>query len=454
MKTVTAKFHNVGGVHPAYRKTVTAGLAIQPLPLSRRLVVPLSQHLGAPAKVLVKKGDRVLEGQPIGEPGGFVSAWIHAPAAGMIKAVDEFPAIGGRPVLGVEIESDGTHERHPTLEPIADWAAQPAKTLVAQIAKAGVVGMGGAGFPTHVKLSPPPNKRIDTLILNGAECEPYLTADHRLMLEQADRIAGGIAIIRHLLGARHVRVAIEDNKPDAIAAMEKALGALDGDVELVVLETEYPQGAEKQMIFRLLGREVPSGGLPMDVGAVVENVATAAAVRDAVCEGLPLTRRVVTVTGDGILSPRNLLAVVGTPLADLVAACGGLKQGVAKLICGGPMMGLAQANLEPGMTKTTSGLLALTRAATPVFESTPCIACSRCIGACPMALMPCTLSEFMEAEDYAAAEEYDVMDCIECGSCAFSCPAHRPLVQHMKQGKARVGALRRAREAQAKKAVG
>jgi len=299
-------------------------------------------------------------------------------------------------------------------------------------------------------LSPPPDKPIDTLIVNGAECEPYLTADHRLMVEQAPGIVEGIAIIRKILGADRVRIAVEDNKPDAIAALTAALAGLAGDVEVVTLKTEYPQGAEKQQIFAVTGREVPSGGLPMDVGTVVENVGTTLAVRDAVVDGKPLTERVTTVTGAPVAEPRNILARLGTRYSDLVAFCGGVE-GAVKAISGGPMMGLAQTSLEVSTTKTTSGLLFLAADRVAGFESMPCIACGRCVTACPMNLVPSELSQLLEAEDYAGAEELHVIDCIECGCCAFVCPAHRPLVQHMRRGKGQVMLKRRAAAAKAGK---
>lgn len=448
MKIVKALFKSMGGVHPKYRKDVTAALPIDPMPHPKSLLVSLAQHIGAPSNSIVKKGDSVELGQPIGEAGGFVSSWVHAPVSGTVKAVEELPTASGRTATVVEIEDDGLDRVHASVTALAgDWKTQDKKALIERVSQAGVIGMGGAGFPTHVKLSPPATKPIDTLILNGAECEPYLTADHRLMLEQADRIWAGAEIIRHILGAKSVRVAIEDNKPDAIRAMEKALAKAEGDVEIVELKTEYPQGAEKQLIYSALGREVPSGGLPMDVGAVVENVATATAVYDAIVKGLPLTERVLTVTGDCVKYPKNVLAKVGTRLTDILEFCGGLTAQPGKIISGGPMMGLSLFSLDAGTNKTTSGLLLLAREQVEAFNAMPCIACGRCVGACPMRLLPCTLSECMEIEDYKAAESFDVMDCIECGSCAFECPARRPLVQHMKQGKIKVMALRKQREA-------
>jgi electron transport complex protein RnfC len=454
MKVAKALHRIAGGIHPEYRKAVTADKAVETLPVPKRLLVSLSQHLGAPAKATVRKGDAVAAGQLIGEAAGYVSAKVHSPAAGVVKSVEDRPTLGGRPAVTIEIETDGSDRRDSHLAPLPEWQAVDTRRLVERVTAAGIVGMGGAGFPTAVKLSPPEGKHIDLLILNGAECEPYLTGDHRLMVEHPERVATGADIIRRILGARTVRVGIEENKPDAIRSVEKALAALDGDVEIAVLRTRYPQGAEKQLIYSIDKREVPLGGLPMDVGAVVENVATAAAIVAAVVDGASLTHRIVTVTGEGVRSPANLLAPIGTPLRDLVDRCGGLAATSGKIICGGPMMGIAQPGLETGMTKTTSGLLLQPASDLRCFESMPCISCGRCVAACPMRLLPCTLSECVEAEDYAGAEAYDVLACIECGCCAFECPAHRPLTQLMKQGKAKVTLIRRHREAQAKAAKG
>jgi Na+-translocating ferredoxin:NAD+ oxidoreductase subunit C len=440
-----SKFKSMGGIHPRYHKTASAASAITPVPPPAAAFLSLAQHIGAPSKLIVKKGDAVKMGQVVAEATGFVSACLHSPVSGVIKSVEELPTASGRYATVLEITSDGKDEKHESCQPVQDWTKLPPKELIAMVAKAGIVGMGGAGFPTHVKLSPPAGKTIDTLILNGAECEPFLTADHRLMAEQAKTIWQGVQIIRSILGARSVCVAVEDNKPDAIRAMENAMSKEDDTVELVVLKTEYPQGAEKQLIYSVTGRQVPSGGLPMDVGALVENVSTAAAIAEAVTTGMPLIQRVVTVTGQGVKTPNNLLARIGTSMKELVDFCGGLNGTPGKIISGGPMMGIALPSLVPGINKTTSGILILPRSGVEFFESMPCISCGRCVGACPMRLMPCSLSEALEAEDYTVAENFNVLDCIECGSCAFECPAHRPLVQHMKQGKAKVTAIRRER---------
>lgn len=443
MRTIPSPFTFRGGIHPAYNKELASGSPLRELPMPARLSVPLSQHLGAPAKPLVKPGDIVMAGQLLAEPSGFISAPVHAPAGGTVEALEETLTAAGRPCGAIIIETDPA-AGWTLLPQLPNWASADKKALLAQIGAAGVVGMGGAGFPTRIKLSPPSDKRIDTVILNGAECEPYLTSDHRLMLERAAAIRTGAEIIRHVLGANTLRIAVEDNKPDAIAALEKAFQGIGGDVAITVLRTSYPQGSEKQQIYSVIGREVPRGGLPMDVGCVVENVGTSYALYDAVVNGRPLVSRAVSVTGDAVAQPANLLVPCGTPYSDLIAACGGLKGKPAKVISGGPMMGFAVSSLAIPTGKTTSGLLLLSSAKVTCYTSQACISCGRCVNACPMRLIPSELSQFIESDDVGGAEQIALMDCIECGSCAFVCPAHRPLVHHMRRGKAIVMAQRSA----------
>ncbi|MDX9866305.1 MAG: electron transport complex subunit RsxC [Kiritimatiellia bacterium] len=443
MPTIPSPFTFRGGIHPDERKDLAAGSPIRELPLPARLVVPLSQHLGAPAKPVVQAGDTVTGGQLLAEAGGFISAPVHAPAAGKVVALESTFTAAGRACGAIVIETAPEQTWQP-LPTFPEWRTADPQALREHIGAAGIVGMGGAGFPTRVKLSPPRDKPIDTVILNGAECEPYLTSDHRMMLEHAADIRLGAEIIRHILGAKTLRVAIEDNKPDAIAVLEKAFQDMDGDAAVTVLRTRYPQGSEKQQIFSVTGREVPRGGLPMDVGCVVENVSTAFAIADAVLRGRPLVRRVITVTGDAIAQPANLLAPCGTLYEDLVTACGGIAGKAAKVISGGPMMGFTVGDLAVPVGKTASGLLLLSPRSVSCFTSQACIACGRCVDACPMRLSPAELSQCIEAEDIEAAEPLAVMDCIECGSCAFVCPAHRPLVHHMRRGKACIMARRAA----------
>ncbi|MFH1477609.1 MAG: electron transport complex subunit RsxC [Verrucomicrobiota bacterium] len=444
MKILRELFRSKGGIHPASRKRATAAMPVENMPLSKVFFVSMVQHMGAPARPIVKKGDAVMRGQVLGEAGGYVSAPVHAPTSGKVIALGERPTQAGLPAVCVEIETDGADRWDPAIQPGPDWKTMEPKVLVERIVTAGIVGMGGAGFPTHVKLLPPAGKTIDTLIINGAECEPYLTADLRLMVEMPQSVWTGAQIVRQILGARRIVMAIEDNKPDAIQAMRAVMQATDA--ELVVLKTKYPQGAEKQLIYAVTGREVPSGGLPMAVGALVENVGTCAAIYETITAGRPLTERIVTVTGAMIRTPKNLRVRIGAPLSDLAAFCGGMAGQPGKIVCGGPMMGLAQGSLETAVTKTTSGVVLLPRQAVQQFSSMPCISCGRCVSACPMRLMPNTLGEMIEADDIEGAEGLDVMDCIECGACAYECPAHRPLVQHMRRAKAEIAKQRREKE--------
>ena len=443
MKKITAPFRFKGGVHPADNKELSNAAAVVPLPVPAQLAVPLLQHLGAPATPLVEVGAEVKRGQPIGAAAGFISAAVHAPTSGTVKAIEDRPTSVGRTCPHVIIEADGRDERVEPYEPWPDWEKRSGKELVARVAEAGIVGMGGAGFPTHVKLSPPPDKPIDTLIINGAECEPYLTGDHRKMLEYAREIWEGCRILRHILKVNTVRIAIEDNKPDAIEAIRQAIGEVEGDVAVVELETIYPQGSEKQQIYGITGREVPSAGLPMDVGCLVENVGTTYAIWNAVVNGYPLDERIVTVTGRGVPEPRNYRARVGVAFQELIAASGGILPNVTKIVAGGPMMGFAQHTLEVSVNKTTSGIVALPADEVNFFTSKPCISCGRCNNACPLYLLPSELAHCIEADDIPAAEALNLMDCFECGACAYVCPAHRPLVQHMRRAKAAVMLKRR-----------
>jgi len=429
-----------GGLHPPDNKQWSAHKAIETCPLPAELVIPLAQHIGAPAELCVAKGDQVKKGQLIGQAKGFVSVPVHASTSGEVVAVEPRPHASGRPLPAVVIRPDGEDA---WVEGIAeaDPAALSAEEIRERIRAAGIVGMGGATFPTHVKLTPPENKPIHTLIVNGVECEPYLTADHRLMLEETARVLDGIAILKRVLGVERALVGIEANKPDAISVMTKACEG--AGIEVVPLEVKYPQGAEKQLILALSGREVPSGGLPMDVGVVVQNVGTAAAVSDAVRLGRPLIERIATVTGPGIAEPKNLRVRVGTPLSHLVAFCGGLKGDPAKIIMGGPMMGATQLSLEVPATRGTSGLLLFRQGDIPLRPEGPCIRCGRCVQACPAHIMPTTIASYARLDLIGEAEAFGAMDCIECGCCTYTCPATLPLVQAIRYGKAAILAKRR-----------
>lgn len=432
-----------GGVHPEDAKALSNAGGIRQAPLLEKYTVIISQNIGASPKLVVKTGDTVKKGQLIAEPGGFVSAALHSPTSGTVGKVVDVPGPMGVNQEAVEIIADGKDEWGSGLEPIADWKNAAPEQLKERIAKAGLVGMGGAAFPTHVKLSPPPEKGVDILILNGAECEPYLTADHRLMLERGHAVLEGARIMARVLGIDKVYVGIEDNKPDAIEHLTKI--AAEYDVKIVPLKVLYPQGGEKQLIYSVAGRKVPQGMLPMDAGCVVQNVGTAAAVYDAVLEGKPLIERITTVTGEPVVEPGNWYARIGTPVHELIRLAGGVTRAPGKVILGGPMMGFAQKTLEVPLMKNTSGILLLDREDVVQYTSEPCIRCGKCISLCPMELLSGVISCYVENEHFDLAEKHHIMDCLECGACAFGCPAHRPLVQHIRRGKAEIRA-RKARE--------
>lgn len=425
-----------GGTHPHYHKELTSAKKIEELAAPEEAVIPLHQHTGAPSEPTVNAGDRVKIGTKIGEAAGAISVPTHSSIAGEVKKIEARPHPLGMNVLSVVIANDGSDEEEErrASKPAAE---QTREEMIAAIKEAGIVGLGGAAFPTHFKLSPPKDYPVDTVILNGAECEPYLTADHRLMLEHAEKIVEGAKFIKKALAAEQGFIAIEENKPDAIALMEKLVAGTNG-FRIAVMPERYPQGAEKQLIKAILGREVPCGGLPFHVGTLVQNVGTALAVYEAVAEGRPLTRRVVTVTGAAVAEPKNLMVRIGTPIAQLIEACGGYRGEVGKLIAGGPMMGIAQYTEEVPVIKGTSGVLALTREEALVPDPEPCIRCARCVDACPMRLVPCTIQDYVENSMLDDAVDWGLMDCIECGCCAYVCPARRRLVEFFKYGKALV----------------
>ncbi len=422
-----------GGVHPPEKK-FSADSVIEVLPVPDEIVVPLSMHLGAPAKPVVQGGDEVRLGQIIAEPAGFISAYIHSPVSGTVRKIEPRDHPLGRALPCIIIDNDGRDEAV-DFTPIADWRNVAPDTLLDIVFKAGVVGMGGATFPTHVKLNPPAKFKIDTVIANGVECEPYLTADHRLMLEQPDNLLEGLRIALHILGVAKGYIGIEKNKPDAIALLrEKTRDA--GDIEVVPLRVRYPQGAEKQLIYACTKRQVPSGGLPMNVGCVVQNVGTLATIRDAIILGRPVIERIVTVTGEAIAQPKNFLVRLGTPIRDLIEAAGGTKEPPAKIISGGPMMGLAQHTRTVPIIKGSSGVLCLPESLVEIIDPGPCLRCGHCVSVCPVGLPATDLARLVEGEKIEAAETLGLMDCIECGSCAFACPSHISLVQWIRIGKA------------------
>ena len=454
MKTVRSTFRFKGGVHPDYNKELARDKAVETMPCPAELVISMSQHLGAPATCVVAVGDYVVKGQLLGERNGFISVPVHASASGLVKTVE--PRLGAAGGTAPAVVLDTTAPVPADLPtpncqlPALDWRSATREELLKRVEEAGICGMGGAGFPTAVKLNPPPNKRCEYLILNGAECEPYLTADCRLMMERADRIRIGVEIMRKVLGGPAVRIAVEANKPEAIAALEKAFADIEGNVEIVVLPVLYPQGSEKHQIYATVGRVVPEPpALPIDVGCVVENVGTVAAIADAVEKGKILLSRVTTISGDAVAEPKNVEAPLGTKYADLVAFCGGAKEPPAKVLSGGTMMGFAVSTLAIGTTKTTSGLLLLSKQRVVQYTSQACINCGRCVRACPMNLNPAEISKAVEANDIKAAEDAHVMTCIECGACSFECPAHRAITQHCRRAKASIRARMAAERAKA-----
>lgn len=430
-----------GGIHPPHHKKVTEHCSVKNALEPSMVFIPLRQHIGAPCDPVVKKGDVVKKGQVIGEASALMSAFVHSSVSGTVVDVKGVDTLGGSD-LCVIIESDGLNEWHESVKPKGDPQKMSAEELLKCVKEAGIVGMGGAGFPTHIKLAPPKEKQIDSLVINGAECEPYLTADHRLMLETPEKVYDGIQIMMKILGVEKAYVGIEDNKPDAIDAMKKQ-AEKDSRIKIVALHTKYPQGAEKQLIYACTGKMVPSGGLPMDAQAVVNNVATAAAIADAVLQGIPLVERICTVTGSAIGQPQNLKIKVGTPIQEIVEQCGGVKGNLGKIIMGGPMMGLSTHTFSIPSTKTTSGILLMTEEEAAPREMSNCIKCNRCVEVCPAFLQPVYMSAYSLKDDYEGAERFKALDCIECGSCSFVCPANRPLLPSIRVAKREILAKRR-----------
>ena len=437
-----------GGVHPPAAKGLTKGAAIVEASLPGSAIIPLRQSLGAPARPCVEVGDEVQVGQKIAEATGFVSVPLHASIAGKITEIGRFPHPVGGEQDAIVIEGDGSDEWHESVTPREDVESLSADEIRDAVQDAGLVGLGGAAFPTRVKLSPPESKPIDSVILNGAECEPWLTADHRLMVERPEEILGGLRVFMKALGCERGFVGIEANKPDAVEAMRKAIPK-GSKIKVVALQVKYPQGAEKQLIHAILKRAVPAGGLPMDVGVVVQNVGTSLAAYEAVHLGRPLVRRVVTVTGTPLASPSNFMARIGTPVSALVEQAGGTTGDVSKVISGGPMMGVAQFTLDVPVIKGMSGVLFLSPGETDVGTPDPCLRCAHCVHSCPMKLVPTTIEKLVMAEKIDEAVSAGLLDCIECGSCAYVCPSRRRLVQYFKYGKYVANERRKAEAARA-----
>jgi len=434
-----------GGIHPTEHKEATAEEAIRPLPVPEVLHVPLSQHIGNPAQAVVQEGDRVRKGDMIGKPEGFVSVPVHAPTSGTVTAVGDYPAPHPSGLSGptVTIAADGADE-WTDLTPRPDYEQLNPAEVRALIRQAGIVGLGGAGFPSFIKLNPGPERPIDTVILNGGESEPYLTCDDRLMRERAEEILQGAGVITYTVGARRVVVAIEANKPQAIAAMREA--AEDSpQIEVVAVENRYPMGAEKQLVYSVTGREVPSGRLPADVGVVNQNVGTAQAIYRAVVHGEPLIERVLTASGAALAEPANLTVRLGTPIEAVAEACGGYRD-LGRLIMGGPLVGSALHSTTPPVVKETNGLIFQTSGEVSQQPALPCIRCGACVDACPVDLMPNEMYNLARNREFERIQDYDLFDCIECGCCTFVCPSHLPLVHYYRFAKNEIQAKEREKE--------
>jgi Na+-translocating ferredoxin:NAD+ oxidoreductase subunit C len=427
------------GVHPPERKELTADLPVRRMPFPAEVVLPLRQHAGKPARPLVTAGDRVERGDKIAAADGYMSVPMHASAAGIVAGIDWCPHPDGSMVEAVHIAVSPHSVQVPRPRLVPHWESLARGDVARAVQEAGVVGLGGAAFPAHVKMAPPKDATIDLLILNGAECEPYLTTDHRVMVEHPERVHFGARIMMRALGVDRCVIGVENNKPGAVERLRATIPA-DLDVTVLALTVKYPQGAEKMLIHAVTGREVPSGKLPSSVGAVVQNVGTVASIAEVFETGLPLIERGVTVTGRGINRPMNLLVPVGTRLRDVIAHCGGLNERAAEIVFGGPMMGLVQADLDTPITKGTTGVVVLTHEETSARERYPCIHCGRCLDACPVFLMPQQLGALAQVGRYAEMEEWNLADCMLCGSCSYVCPSHIPLSQMFALSKA---ALRR-----------
>jgi electron transport complex protein RnfC len=427
------------GIHPPDSKELTAHLPLRRLEFPDEVVLPLRQHAGKPAVLRVKKGDRVLRGDVIATADGFVSVPVHASASGTVTEIGLWPHPDGSMDTAVHIAVDRWSPQVPRPRLVPKWRGLTPAQVVRAVQDAGVVGLGGAGFPTHVKLAPPSDLKVELIILNGAECEPYLTTDHRIMVEYPERVHFGLRVMMHALGVHRAVIGVERNKPDAIEALRRTTPT-DLAIEILPLTVKYPQGAEKMLIHAVTGREVPSGKLPVNLGVVVQNVGSAASIAEVFETGLPLVERVVTVSGRGVRKPANLIVPVGTRLGTLIDACGGLTDDAAEIVFGGPMMGVPQSSLDVPIVKGTTGVIVLTQADVRAERTYPCIHCGQCLEACPVYLNPQRLGELARAGRYEEMEPLHVMDCMLCGSCAYVCPSNIPLAQLFQASKS---ALRR-----------
>ena len=439
----------IGGVHPQDNKQFSAHQPITECPLPKQAIIPLVQHIGAPAQAVVEAGAKVRVGELLAKAGGFVSANICSPVSGKVTKIGDWKDAWGAPgqAIFIDVEGDDWLPEIDRSEKLIHQCTLEPKAIIDKISAAGIVGLGGACFPTHVKLLPPPGKKAEVLIINGVECEPYLTCDHQLMLEHGEELIVGIEILKKALGVDRAIIGIENNKPDAIEHMSKLAQSKLG-IEVMPLKLRYPQGGEKQLIDACIGRQVPSGALPIEVGAVVDNVATVYAVYEAVQKNKPLISRVITITGKHVSKPGNYLVRFGTPIEEVIALAGGVPADTGKIIGGGPMMGRAMDHIQDmPANKRLSGLLFLSEKESIRPEEDNCIRCGKCIQACPMGLEPYLLSRLSELEMWDECEKHDIMDCIDCGCCVYTCPAHRRLLDGIRPGKAKVGAILRERAA-------
>ncbi len=444
---VSVKTFSRGGIHPPEHKEPTTGSPIREIPPAPEMVIPMSQHAGAPCEPIVAVGDRVLCGQKIGDSAAFISAPVHSSVSGTVKAIEPRRNFMGAIIKCVVITPDAQQEAVPAGER-RDWRQVGPDQIKQIVRDAGIVGLGGAAFPASVKIAPPKDKPIDSVIINGCECEPFLTCDQALMLKRPDDLIEATRMLVKVVGAKHGYIGIETNKPDAIELLE---GKLSGDPEVSVVRchVKYPEGAEKQLIKAVLGREVPPGKLPSEVGALVQNVGTALAMLDAVTAGTPLTKRVLTVTG-AVKQPGNLEVFIGSPVSYLIEQSGGFSAEPGKVILGGPMTGFAIDDLSVPVQKGTSGIVVLTREYVDTHPALSCVRCGKCVEACPMGLMPNMIGIYCERANWDGAEKWNAMDCFECGSCAYVCPSKRPLIDWVRQAKRAINEKRR-REREAKK---
>ena len=441
------KTFSMGGVHPQENK-LSANQPLIKAELPKQVAIMLSQHIGAPAKAIVKRGDLVKVGTKIAEAGGFVSAAIHSSVSGKVVKLDNVIDASGyaKQAVIIDVEGDEWEESIDRTDSLVTSCDLSAEEIVKRIADCGIVGLGGACFPTQVKLTPPPSFIAEAIIINAVECEPYLTADHQLMLEKAEEIVVGVTLLMKAVKVNKAFIGIENNKANAIELMSKVCSTYAG-IEVIPLKVKYPQGSEKQLIDAITKRQVASGALPISTGAVVQNVATAYAVYEAVLKNKPLFERVVTVTGKSLAKPSNIIARIGTPMKELIEACGGIPADTGKIVGGGPMMGKALINADLPTTKGSSGVLILNKEEAKRGEIQNCIRCAKCVNVCPMGLEPYLLAALADKREFENMEPERIMDCIECGSCQFTCPANRPLLDFCRLGKATVGGLIRARQA-------